>query len=83
MRQNCIDTIETTTAPLPSWGQWINAGARKVKADMLQLVSLYATWNERARQRRHMQNLSDEILKDVGLSREDINQQVSKAFWQD
>lgn len=81
MRQECIDTIETSTAPQLSWGQWAKAGARMVKADVLQLVKLFIIWQERSRQRRHMLNLSDEALKDVGLSRADIEGEAQKPFW--
>ena len=82
MRQECIDTIETTTAPLPSWGQWAQAGVRMVKADILQLWMLLWTWHERSRQRHHMKQLPDHILKDIGLSRADIDTEAHKAFWQ-
>ena len=81
MRQNCIDTIDTTAAPLPSWGQWAKAGVKMVKADILQLVTMWRTWEERARHRRQLNDLSDDILKDVGLTRAQMEKQANKAFW--
>ena len=38
-------------------------------------------WQERMTQRRHMRGLSDHELKDIGLSRADIEQEESKPFW--
>ena len=38
-------------------------------------------WLERARQRRQLQQLSEHMLKDIGLSRADVEAEVSKPFW--
>jgi uncharacterized protein YjiS (DUF1127 family) len=38
-------------------------------------------WFERARQRRHLGELSDHMLKDIGLSRADVEVEVAKPFW--
>ncbi|WP_167730212.1 DUF1127 domain-containing protein [Terasakiella sp. SH-1] len=81
MRQNCIDTIDTTTAPLPSWGQWAKAGVHMVRADILQLMQIWRIWTKRAQQRRSLHTLSDETLKDVGLSRDQIQKEANKPFW--
>jgi len=72
MRQECIDTIETSTAPLASWGQWLQAGATLVKKDVLQIMRQLWIWHERSRQRIQLQQLSDHSLKDMGLSRADV-----------
>jgi uncharacterized protein YjiS (DUF1127 family) len=39
-------------------------------------------WLERARQRRQLQQLGDHMLKDIGLSRADVEAETSKPFWQ-
>jgi uncharacterized protein YjiS (DUF1127 family) len=38
-------------------------------------------WLERARQRRHLGELSEHMLKDIGLSRADVEVEVAKPFW--
>ncbi|MGH6896953.1 MAG: DUF1127 domain-containing protein [Geminicoccaceae bacterium] len=38
-------------------------------------------WHERARQRRHLQYLSDHMLRDIGLSRADVLAEADKPFW--
>ena len=39
------------------------------------------TWFWRVRQRRELWQLSDEQLRDVGLTREIIRREVEKPFW--
>jgi uncharacterized protein YjiS (DUF1127 family) len=38
-------------------------------------------WLERARQRRQLQQLGDHMLKDIGISRADVEAEVAKPFW--
>lgn len=38
-------------------------------------------WQQRADQRTHLGTLDDRLLKDIGLSRADIEPEVSKPFW--
>lgn len=40
-------------------------------------------WHELARQRRLLAAMSDEALKDIGLSRADIQDEVDHPFWID
>jgi uncharacterized protein YjiS (DUF1127 family) len=39
------------------------------------------TWLERARQRRHLGELDDRLLRDIGLSRVEVEQEISRRFW--
>jgi uncharacterized protein YjiS (DUF1127 family) len=48
---------------------------------LAQFVELALAWLERARQRRQLQTLNDHMLKDLGLSRADVEGEVSKPFW--
>jgi len=40
-------------------------------------------WHALYRQRRQLAALSDEMLKDLGLSRADIETEASRPFWDD
>jgi uncharacterized protein YjiS (DUF1127 family) len=40
-------------------------------------------WFEVCRQRRLLASLSDDALKDIGVSRADIQQEVERPFWND
>jgi hypothetical protein len=39
-------------------------------------------WRQARRHRRELAALSDHMLRDIGLSRADIDRELLKAFWQ-
>ena len=45
------------------------------------LLDLLSTWFERACQRRQLHLLDDRMLKDIGLTRADVEYEVQKRFW--
>ncbi len=47
-------------------GQWLRAWERAL---------------ERARQRRQLRRLDDRLLKDIGLSRADVEREADKPWW--
>ena len=47
------------------------------------LLDLLSSWLRRARERRALQGLDDGMLKDIGLTRADIEFEVHKPFWRD
>jgi uncharacterized protein YjiS (DUF1127 family) len=40
-------------------------------------------WLERMRERRQLAGLNDDMLKDIGLNRADIDAVANKPFWRD
>lgn len=62
---------------LLAWSICEIAGALAVRG----LVTL-VFWQERARERRRLASLDDFMLRDIGLSRSQIEQEISKPFWQ-
>ncbi|MNZ63238.1 hypothetical protein D3C78_813820 [compost metagenome] len=40
-------------------------------------------WRELHRQRKQLAALSDYMLKDIGLTRADIEQEIERPFWDD
>lgn len=42
-----------------------------------------ARWHALYRQRQQLASLSDHALKDIGLSRADIEPEVNRPFWDD
>ena len=38
-------------------------------------------WLERVRQRRHLAELDDRLLRDIGLSRAEVEHEISRPFW--
>ncbi len=56
--------------------------ARQTSASIFgRLVDMYFDWCERGRQRRHLAMLDQHMLRDIGLSSADVEQEVSKPFW--
>ncbi len=47
------------------------------------LLALLARWHRLAAQRRHLASLSDATLKDIGLTRVDVEQEIKRPFWDD
>jgi uncharacterized protein YjiS (DUF1127 family) len=46
------------------------------------LLSSFLAWRERARSRHLLLQLDDRMLRDVGLSRSDVDRECAKHFWQ-
>jgi len=69
--EHCIDTIPSPT-PYRSFGlpPWMVTALRRL-----------GFWIERNRQRRRLAELDDAALKDIGLSRADVQIEVDKPFW--
>jgi uncharacterized protein YjiS (DUF1127 family) len=58
--------------------------AERVAGDRLvQAYEQVLGWLERVHQRRHLAQLSDHMLKDIGLTRADVETELSKPFWRD
>ncbi len=45
--------------------------------------TLLMAWNDRARQRRHLSQLDDRLLVDIGVSRAAAAHEAAKRPWQD
>jgi uncharacterized protein YjiS (DUF1127 family) len=46
------------------------------------LLGRFMGWRERARGRHLLLQLDDRMLRDVGLSRSDVDREYAKHFWQ-
>lgn len=45
------------------------------------LIRILEIWQERAEQRRHLLELDERLLRDIGLSRYDAFREAAKPFW--
>ena len=57
--------------------------ARMVAGWFVRASDIVLLWLHRDRQRRALQELSDDMLKDIGLSRCDVDPETSKPFWRE
>jgi uncharacterized protein YjiS (DUF1127 family) len=46
------------------------------------LLSTLSIWRARARHRQALSILGDDLLRDIGLMRPDVDKEVRKRFWQ-
>lgn len=44
-------------------------------------ADLVLAWQERATERAHLATLDDRLLRDIGLSRSDVERESSLPFW--
>ena len=55
---------------------------RKVETGLVaRAVDLLLIWSDRMRQRRHLAELDDRLLQDIGISRADVEGEISRPFW--
>lgn len=47
------------------------------------VLQTVARWHQRNRERVELASMSDEALKDIGLSRADVEREISRSFWDD
>ncbi|WP_439815830.1 DUF1127 domain-containing protein [Zavarzinia sp. CC-PAN008] len=59
----------------------ITGTAYTVRRARFDWARLLQTWIIVARQRRHLAGLNDHLLKDLGLSRADVEAEVRRPFW--
>ena len=45
-------------------------------------ITTLLVWQERARQRHHLAEMDDRLLKDIGFDRADHAREIRKPFWQ-
>ena len=46
------------------------------------ILALPLIWHERSCHRRHLLTIEERLLRDVGLTRQDIELEAGKPFWQ-
>ncbi|TPM35584.1 DUF1127 domain-containing protein [Mesorhizobium sp. B2-3-4] len=44
---------------------------------------LLTRWHDRYRQRCDLREIDDHLLRDIGLTRQDVRRECAKSFWQD
>jgi uncharacterized protein YjiS (DUF1127 family) len=74
VHRNCIDTnsvfqLRNVRGPAPPG--WL----------LPNLLSRFRGWRERARGRHLLLQLDDRMLRDVGLSRSDVDRECNKHYW--
>lgn len=70
------------TASDKSGSFYVRPTGRTAKAGMFsRILDIVLGWAERARQRRHLAQLDDRLLRDIGISRVEVEAEVSLPLW--
>jgi uncharacterized protein YjiS (DUF1127 family) len=59
---------------------WIGV-ATALKLALLASLAALVLWQERSRQRTHLAELSEHALKDMGMTRADVEREIDKFPW--
>ena len=78
MNANLTVSTSTPTNILPEAAHSILA---VVAVSVTSAADLLASWRQRAADREHLLTLDDGLLRDIGLSRADVDFEAGKAFW--
>jgi uncharacterized protein YjiS (DUF1127 family) len=70
--------IRSTTDTAPAARQ---PALRRILRLAGRLAARLDTWAARSRQRRALSELTDDALRDIGLSRYDVVRESTKPFW--
>ena len=54
---------------------------RHIPSNLCKAIDVLLLWLQRRRERRQLGALSDYMLKDIGVSRADIDVETRKMFW--
>ncbi len=55
---------------------------QRIEAASVKVLDTLAIWGSRSRERQQLSELSDRMLKDIGLTRAQVAVEVGKYFWQ-
>jgi uncharacterized protein YjiS (DUF1127 family) len=67
-------------APSPRWFATADITAA-VRRGLVQIAEAFLAWHDQARERRAPMELSDQMLRDVGISRTDAHREGARPFW--
>jgi len=71
----------TNSLPLSSTTTGAKALTTALGEWSLGIINTLLTWQQRADERRHLSEIDDRLLKDMGLSRADAFNESRKPFW--
>ncbi|MBP5857678.1 DUF1127 domain-containing protein [Marivibrio halodurans] len=54
---------------------------RVTKTVLATVWTLLRLWQERVEMRHHVRTLDDRLLKDIGVTRADVDSEIAKPFW--
>jgi uncharacterized protein YjiS (DUF1127 family) len=56
-------------------------GWRRPRSRLARVAALVGRWRRRAAERQDLRRLDDRLLRDIGLTRQDVLDEQEKPFW--
>jgi uncharacterized protein YjiS (DUF1127 family) len=78
---NCTQSIRPPRRPSAVLWALAWLGLRWLRYGLVRVAEAGPVWLERSRQRRQLAQLSDHMLRDIGLTRVDAWAEAEKPFW--
>lgn len=75
-------TLIGTTGTSAALGRGVRSALTFASGAIFAMVDRVTLWLDRIEQRRHLASLDDHLLRDIGVSRTDVQNEVAKRFWE-
>lgn len=69
------------SAPRSLFGALPQVSRKSAGRGLVPILEALLAWHDRARQRRTLMELSDDMLRDIGISRAEALGEAQKPFW--
>lgn len=78
-KSRALSGVRTASRPAPS----LDISLKSLGTLIVRVSDTLLDWQDRARQRHRLGEMDDHLLRDIGLSRADLEHETAKPFWRD
>ena len=76
-KSRALSNLRTAARPAPS----LDFSLKGLGTLLVKASDTLLDWQDRARQRHRLGEMDDHLLRDIGLSRADLEHESAKPFW--
>ena len=74
-------TAESLSHPCVATERTAPSIGKSLTGTVVWVLDLLVSWNERQRMRRRLEAMPDYMLRDMGISRVEVEREARKPFW--
>lgn len=78
-KSRALSDLRAAARPVPP----LDISLKGLAALIVKASDTLLDWQDRARQRHRLGEMDDHLLRDIGLSRADLEHESAKPFWRD